>query len=550
MNKYVSRGLMGALFVGGIWALGTTAANAATTTGDDGLLSGTQVGAVVEAPVSALGNAVSVLGDSSSTAVAPAAPAAAPAAPAAAPAAPVAPAAPAAPVTTTSGDSGVLSGTQGIVSVDVPVTVGGNAISVLGDSAAAAPAPAPAAPVASAPATTSGDDSIGSGTQGLVDVTLPVTVGGNAISVLGDSASTGTPTEAPAGGAADAVPAGSATGTTSGDDGILGGTQVVPSVGLPVTVGGNAVSVIGDSSSTGSTTAPAVGSGIGSTTDGAATSGDDSVAGGTQVIPTVTTPVTVGGNAISVVGDSASTGTTAGTGTTDTGTGSTGGTTSGDDGILGGTQVVPSVGLPVTVGGNAISVVGDSASTGTTTGTGTTGTGSTGGTTSGDDGILGGTQVVPSITLPIDLSGNAVAVIGDSDVTDGTTDTTPIDPTTPTDPTDPTIPVDPAEPFDPTDPVDPTTPTTPGDDGTTTPDTEGTAGIDGFAGTTGTVLVTAASADRSVLASGTSASSALAADSSLAFTGGDTTAPLAGGLLALLAGLGLLVAARRRTARA
>ncbi|MBD8540263.1 DUF320 domain-containing protein, partial [Frigoribacterium sp. CFBP 8751] len=200
MNKYVSRGLMGALFVGGIWALGTTAANAATTTGDDGLLSGTQVGAVVEAPVSALGNAVSVLGDSSSTAVAPAAPAAAPAAPAAAPAAPVAPAAPAAPVTTTSGDSGVLSGTQGIVSVDVPVTVGGNAISVLGDSAAAAPAPAPApaAPVASAPATTSGDDSIGSGTQGLVDVTLPVTVGGNAISVLGDSASTGTTTEAPA----------------------------------------------------------------------------------------------------------------------------------------------------------------------------------------------------------------------------------------------------------------------------------------------------------------------------------------------------------------
>jgi len=89
---------MGALFVGGIWALGTTAANAATTTGDDGLLSGTQVGAVVEAPVSALGNAVSVLGDSSSTAAPAAAPAApAPAAPvAAAPAASTAAAAPAA----------------------------------------------------------------------------------------------------------------------------------------------------------------------------------------------------------------------------------------------------------------------------------------------------------------------------------------------------------------------------------------------------------------------------------------------------------------------
>ena len=59
MNKYVSRGLTGALFVGGIWALGTTAANAApATTGDGGLLSGTQIGAVVDAPVSALGNAI------------------------------------------------------------------------------------------------------------------------------------------------------------------------------------------------------------------------------------------------------------------------------------------------------------------------------------------------------------------------------------------------------------------------------------------------------------------------------------------------------------
>jgi hypothetical protein len=57
MNKYVSRGLTGALFVGGIWALGTTAAHAApATTGDDGLLSGTQIGAVVDVPVSALGN--------------------------------------------------------------------------------------------------------------------------------------------------------------------------------------------------------------------------------------------------------------------------------------------------------------------------------------------------------------------------------------------------------------------------------------------------------------------------------------------------------------
>ena len=114
MNKHVSRGLLGALFVGGLCALGTTAAQADTLTGgDDGLLSGTQVAAVVEAPVSALGTAVSVVGDATSSAPA-AAPAAAAPATAAAPApAPAAPAA--APVTTTSGDAGLLSGTQGIV---------------------------------------------------------------------------------------------------------------------------------------------------------------------------------------------------------------------------------------------------------------------------------------------------------------------------------------------------------------------------------------------------------------------------------------------------
>ncbi|WP_235481140.1 chaplin family protein, partial [Agromyces sp. Leaf222] len=101
----------------------------------------------------------------------------------------------------TSGDDGILSGTQAIVSIAVPVTVSGNGISVLGDSSStgAATEVAPAAPPAesapeSAPAT-SGDDSLLGGLQGLVDVAIPVTVGGNAISVIGDSQSTDAATE-------------------------------------------------------------------------------------------------------------------------------------------------------------------------------------------------------------------------------------------------------------------------------------------------------------------------------------------------------------------
>src|SRR4029453_12929997 len=90
----------------------------------------------------------------------------------------------------TSGDDGILSGSQVGISIDLPVTVSGNAISVIGDSQASdattevssGGGPDPAA-------VTSGDDGIGSGTQALVDVSAPVTVGGNAVSVIGDSSS-------------------------------------------------------------------------------------------------------------------------------------------------------------------------------------------------------------------------------------------------------------------------------------------------------------------------------------------------------------------------
>lgn len=142
MNKYVSRGLWFALFVGGLTLGGTAAANAATTSGADGIVSGTQVAPAVDAPVSLGGNAIAVLGDAVSTATG-----STPAAPAPAPAP-----ATTAPAPSTSGEDGTLSGTQVVPDVAAPVTVGGNAVAVAGDAvSAAAPAAAPA-PAAPAPA--------------------------------------------------------------------------------------------------------------------------------------------------------------------------------------------------------------------------------------------------------------------------------------------------------------------------------------------------------------------------------------------------------------
>jgi hypothetical protein len=310
MHTFIKRALLGAFIGGGIAVLGAGVAHAADTTGDDGLLSGTQVLLGVEAPVTVGGNAVSLLGDSSS-----------------ADADTTAPAAADAPAGSTSGEGGAVSGTQALVTVTVPVTVAGNGIAVLGDSTftgaqTAAPI-APAAPATTGDAvapTTGGDDAIAGGTQAIAPITAPVTVSGNAVSVLGDSTTDRSSTGGTGGtgtGLSGSEP------ITAGDDSILSGTQLSPALVAPATVGGNAVSVLGDSASTGATSGGAVPGSADPNGTGSATSGQDSILSGTQLRMPLLAPVSVGGNAISVIGDSTTTGPATGptsAGTTDPGT--------------------------------------------------------------------------------------------------------------------------------------------------------------------------------------------------------------------------------------
>ena len=164
MHTFIKRALVGTLLAGGITLLGATVANAAETSGEDGLLSGNQAIVDITAPITVTGNAVSVIGDSTVVGAAPA-PATAPAATTAAPA----------EAPTTSGEDGIASGNQAVADVVAPVTVSGNAVSVIGDSTVVGVAPAPAtAPTATvAPANepvTSGEDGILSGNQILASV--------------------------------------------------------------------------------------------------------------------------------------------------------------------------------------------------------------------------------------------------------------------------------------------------------------------------------------------------------------------------------------------
>ena len=75
----------------------------------------------------------------------------------------------------------------------------------------------------------------------LAPITAPIAVTGNGISLLGDSTVLQGSANAPTTGA----PAPGL--TTSGDDGILGGTQVLLPITAPITIGGNGISLIGDS---------------------------------------------------------------------------------------------------------------------------------------------------------------------------------------------------------------------------------------------------------------------------------------------------------------
>jgi hypothetical protein len=90
------------------------------------------------------------------------------------------------------------------------------------------------------------------------------------------------------------------------------------------------------------------------------------------------------------------------------------GTTSGNNGILGGNQISVPVSVPVSVCGNAIAVLGQAVGLcqgGASTG-GSGSSGGSGSTTSGNGSVGGGNQVSVPVSVPVDVCGNSVAVLG------------------------------------------------------------------------------------------------------------------------------------------
>ncbi|MHA7174543.1 chaplin family protein [Arthrobacter monumenti] len=493
MRECIRRGLYGALLAGGLMVFGAGAASASdqAPTNEDGVLSGNGLGVSVEIPVNVDGNAVSVIGDSTSTGTATNGEATGGYAPESAPAN---------TEVVYGSDQQLLGAGGGIVTdntteatVTAPVNVGGNAVSGVGDSTAGPVTNSSAvggyAPE-SAPANTEvvyGSDQqlLGAGggivTDNTTDatVTAPVNVGGNAVSVIGDS-TTGTATNGDhkadghaSGAEADQEGAKAAAADNNGlhgtGDGIITDNTTNATVTAPVNVDGNAISIIGDSNTGTATNGD-------HETDGDANEGDttkedeadeadhegtdasfgdgllgigDGIVSGNNTDATVTAPVNVDGNAISIVGDST-------TGTATNGDHKADGHASGadadqeganaaaadNDGLLGTDGIITdnntdaTVTAPVNVDGNAISIVGDS-----TTGTATNGDHETDGEANGadakegeadeadhegtdasfgdgllgiGDGIVSGNNTDATVTAPVNVDGNAISIIGDS----------------------------------------------------------------------------------------------------------------------------------------
>ncbi|MEU5994848.1 chaplin family protein [Spirillospora sp. NPDC047418] len=140
------------------------------------------------------------------------------------------------------------------------------------------------------------------------------------------------------------------------------------------------------------------------------TSGNGGILSGNQVDAPISAPVDVSGNAAALLGTGSA---TSHGGATVHQRGGNGQQTSGAHGIASGNQVDAPISVPVNVCGNAVGVLGH-ADAGCTGGAKATGGGKSGQVTDGAHGVIAGNQVNAPISVPVDVCGNAVAIAGDA----------------------------------------------------------------------------------------------------------------------------------------
>ncbi|MFC7591653.1 chaplin family protein [Nonomuraea antimicrobica] len=373
------------------------------TSGNGSVLGGNQVNAPISAPINACGNAVSLFGKSDAGCKG------------------------GATVRTqgkggaggnhTSGNGSVLGGNQITAPISAPINACGNAVAIFGDATAGCKGGATVhnTGVGAGGNRTSGNGAVLGGNQVIAPISAPINICGNSVAVLGRAFSgcQGGSSVTNDGGSgpryhARHVTAGSTGNDTDGRFGVGSGNQVVAPISLPIDACGNAV---------GNATAGCQGGSKVSQhgSGGNRTSGAGGVLSGNQAVAPITAPINVCGNAAAVLGH-AFAGCKGGATAKNPGRNAGGNRTSGAGGVLAGNQVVAPITAPINVCGNAAAVLGRSQAH-CKGGAGVwphQGVGGGGNRTSGTGGVLSGNQVVAPITAPINICGNAAAVLGDA----------------------------------------------------------------------------------------------------------------------------------------
>ncbi|WP_230419304.1 chaplin [Catenulispora pinistramenti] len=233
---------------------------------------------------------------------------------------------------------------------------------------------------------------------------------------------------------ADATSAGSGDGaTTSGSPGVLSGNTIQVPINIPINVCGITANVVGllnpaagdhCSNSGGATAAGADQGGTGGATAVGGSQGSPGVLSGNTIQAPISIPVNACGDSVNVVGvGNGATGDHCHNGSGAT-TGGTGGATAvggsqGSPGVLSGNTIQVPVNIPVNLCGDTVNVVGvgNGAKGDHCHNAGGASTGGTGGATAvggsqGSPGVLSGNTIQLPISVPVNLCGDSVNVVG------------------------------------------------------------------------------------------------------------------------------------------
>jgi hypothetical protein len=276
----------------------------------------------------------------------------------------------------TGANNGILNGTQIAVPVQVPINVVGNSLGILGvaDSRGVGINNTESGRIGRGGQFTGANNGIANGTQAYLPISVPVNVVGNSAAVLGAAHSTGVGVNNARSRKAESAqvtedgwwPGGSQ--FTGVNNGILNGTQIYAPVDIPINVCGNSLAILGGAYSQAlCANNVSVRKVHGKKESAHVTEGgkqitgmNNGIANGTQLYAPISLPLNLSGNSAALLGSASSH-------AVSVNESAQGGpdfvqATGANNGILNGTQVAVPISVPINVCGNSLGILGAAAS--------------------------------------------------------------------------------------------------------------------------------------------------------------------------------------------